>query len=67
MCDTIKKILKIVGIIAGICAAAAGIYYLVTKVIPCKSSVCDDDDESDYVSCSCCDVDEPVQVEAKEA
>jgi hypothetical protein len=64
MCDTIKKIFKVVGILAAIAAAVAGIYYLVTKVIPCKSSV-DDDDESDYVSCSCCDIDDPVQVDAK--
>lgn len=64
MCDTIKKIFKVIGILAAIAAAVAGIYYLVTKVIPCKSSV-DDDDESDYVSCSCCDIDDPVQVETK--
>lgn len=64
MCDTIKKIFKVVGILAAIAAAVVGIYYLVTKVIPCKSSV-DDDDESDYVSCSCCDIDDPVQVDAK--
>lgn len=64
MCDTIKKIFKVIGILAAVAAAIAGIYYLVTKVIPCKSSV-DDDDESDYVSCSCCDIDDPVQVETK--
>ena len=64
MCDTIKKILKIVGIIAAIAAAVAGIYYVVTKVLPCKNKV-EEDDQSDYVSCSCCDIDDPVQVEAK--
>ena len=64
MCDTIKKVLKIVGIIAAIAAAVAGIYYVVTKVIPCKNKV-EEDDQSDYVSCSCCDIDDPVQVEAK--
>lgn len=61
MCDTIKKILKIVGIIAAIAAAVAGIYYVVTKVLPCKNKV-EEDDQSDYVSCSCCDIDDPVQV-----
>ncbi|MBR5263015.1 MAG: hypothetical protein IKV49_04250 [Clostridia bacterium] len=63
MCDTLKKILKIVGIIAAIAAVAAGIYYVVTKVLPCKNKV-EDDDQSDYVSCSCCDIDDPVIVEA---
>ena len=62
MCDTLKKILKIVGIIAAIAAVAAGIYYVVTKVLPCKNKV-EDDDQSDYVSCSCCDIDDPVIVE----
>lgn len=64
MCDKIKKILKIVGIIAAIAAAIVGIYYVVTKLIPCKNKV-EEDDQSDYVSCSCCDIDDPVQVEAK--
>ena len=61
MCDTIKKVLKIVGIIAAIAAAVAGIYYVITKVLPCKNKV-EEDDQSDYVSCSCCDIDDPVQV-----
>ena len=64
MCDKVKKILKIVGIIAAIAAAVAGIYYVVTKLIPCKNKV-EEDDQSDYFSCSCCDIDDPVQVEAK--
>jgi len=64
MCDKIKKILKIVGIIAAIAAAIVGIYYVVTKLIPCKNKV-EEDDKSDYVSCSCCDIDDPVQVDAK--
>ena len=64
MCDKIKKILKIVGIIAAIAAAIAGVYYLVTKVLPCKNKV-EEDDKCDYVSCSCCDIDDPVQVDAK--
>ncbi len=63
MCDTLKKILKVIGIIAAVAAVAAGIYYVVTKVLPCKNKV-EDDDQSDYVSCSCCDIDDPVQVEA---
>lgn len=62
MCDTIKKVLKIVGIIAAIAAAVAGIYYVVTKVLPCKNKV-EEDDQSDYVSCSCCDIDDPVKVD----
>ncbi len=63
MCDTLKKVLKIVGIIAAIAAAGVGIYFLVTKVLPCKNKV-EEDDQSDYVSCSCCDIDDPVPVEA---
>ena len=64
MCDVIKKIFKVVGILVAIAGAVAGMYYLVTKVLPCKNEVADDD-ESDYVSCSCCDAEEPVEVEAK--
>lgn len=64
MCDKIKKVLKVIGIIAAIAAAVAGIYYVVTKLIPCKNKV-EEDDQSDYVSCSCCDIDDPVQVDAK--
>lgn len=64
MCDKVKKILKIVGIISAIAAAVVGIYYVVTKLIPCKNKV-EEDDQSDYVSCSCCDIDDPVQVDAK--
>ena len=47
MCDVIKKIFKVVGILVAI-----------------KNEVADDD-ESDYVSCSCCEAEEPVEVEAK--
>ena len=57
MCDVIKKIFKVVGILVAIAGA-------VTKVLPCKNEVADDD-ESDYVSCSCCEAEEPVEVEAK--
>jgi hypothetical protein len=64
MCDTLKKILKVVGIIAAIAAVAAGIYLVVTKLLPCKNKV-EEDDQSDYVSCSCCDIDDPVPVDAQ--
>jgi hypothetical protein len=58
MCDVIKKIFKVVGILVAIAGAVAGVYYLVTKVLPCKNEVADDD-ESDYVSCSCFEDEEP--------
>lgn len=64
MCDTLKKILKVVGIIAAIAAVSAGIYLVVTKLLPCKNKV-EEDDQSDYVSCSCCDIDDPVPVDAQ--
>lgn len=64
MSDKMKKVLKVIGIIAAIASVIVGVYYLVTKVIPYKSSV-SEDDESDYVSCSCCDIDDPVQVNAE--
>lgn len=54
--DTIKKIFKIVGIIAAIAAAIAGIYVLVKKLCEKKCVKCEDDKEN-YVSCSCCDAD----------
>ena len=43
MCDVIKKILKVVGILVAIAGAIAGIYYLVTKVLPCKNEVADEE------------------------
>lgn len=64
MCDKMKKVLKVIGIIAAIATVIVGIYYLVTKVLPCKNSV-SEDEETDYVSCSCCDIDDPVQVNAE--
>ena len=54
--DTVKKIAKIVGIIAAIAAAIAGIYVLVTKLCAKKSEKCVDEKEN-YVSCSCLDAD----------
>lgn len=62
MCDTLKKIFKVVGIIVAIAGAIAGIYMVVTKLLPC-SNPDDEDDECNYVSCSCFD-DEP-EAEAK--
>ncbi len=50
--DTFKKVLKIIGIIAAIAGAAAGIYFAVTKIMDCKKCT---DSEENYVSCSCCD------------
>lgn len=59
MCDKIKKILKVIGIIAAIAGAIAGVYYLITNVLPCKNGA--EDESEDYVSCSCCD-EEAVEV-----
>lgn len=64
MCDFLKKLFKIIGILVAVAGAVAGIYYVVTKVLPCKNEV-PEDDESDYVSCSCCDAEEPVEVSAE--
>ena len=36
MCDTLKKIFKIVGIIAAIAGAAAGVYMLIKKFCPIR-------------------------------
>ena len=51
MCDTFKKILKIVGIIAAIAGAAAAVYMLIKKFCPKCNPL--EDDKCDYVSCSC--------------
>lgn len=51
MCDTLKKIFKIVGIIAAIAGAAAGVYMLIKKFCPKCNPL--EDDKCDYVSCSC--------------
>jgi len=48
--ETFKKVLKIIGIIAAIAAAVAGVYLLVTKLLERKNS---EPGEVDYVSCSC--------------
>ena len=51
--ECIKKILKVVGIIAAIAAAVAGVYYAITKIKEKKAL--DENEEECYVSCSCCD------------
>ncbi len=51
MC-TLKKVLKIVGIIAAVAGAIAGIYFAVTKIMDRKNCV---DSEENYVSCTCDD------------
>ena len=53
MCDTIKKILKIVGIIAAIAGVAVAVYTLVKKFCPKCCCKANEDDSCDYVSCSC--------------
>ncbi len=60
--DALKKVLKIIGIITAVAAAAAGIYFAVTKIMERKKEC---DDEENFVSCSCLD-DEPVESEAPE-
>ena len=62
MCDTWKKVLKIVGIIAAVAAAAAAVYFLVMKLKEKKALGGGDDDLESFVSCSCLD-DEPILVE----
>ena len=52
MCDTLKKIAKIVGIIVAIAGACAAIYVLIKKFCPCckKDPLCEEG--CDYVSCA---------------
>lgn len=54
--DTIKKVLKVLGVIAVIAGAVAGVYVLVKKLCEKKNAKCEDDKEN-YVSCSCLDAD----------
>jgi hypothetical protein len=61
MCDKLRKVLKIVGVIAAVAAAAAAVYFLVKKLREKKTLAGGDDVES-FVSCSCLD-DEPIVVE----
>ncbi|MDR1464796.1 MAG: hypothetical protein LBJ11_05800 [Oscillospiraceae bacterium] len=60
MCDTIKKILKVVAIIVAIAAAGAAVYVVVKKVLDKKKAKAEDLES--YVACSCLD-DEPIPVE----
>ncbi|MDD6021777.1 MAG: hypothetical protein ACI4GA_04005 [Acutalibacteraceae bacterium] len=54
--DTIKKIFKVLGVLAAVAAFAAGVYTLVKKL--CDKKCCKgEDDKENYVSCSCCDAD----------
>ena len=48
-----KKALKIVGIILGVAAVAAGVFFAVKKIKEKKAV--EAGDEENYVSCSCCD------------
>lgn len=50
--DCIKKFLKVIGIIAAIAAAIAGIYFAITKIKEKKDAA--ENEEECYVSCSCC-------------
>ena len=50
-----KKLLKVIAIIAAIAGVAAAVYAAVTKYMNKKQTV--GDDEENYVSCSCCDDD----------
>ncbi len=51
--ETLKKVLKVIGIIAAIAGVAAGIYFAVKKFLEKKNSTADC--EENYVSCSCCE------------
>ena len=50
-----KKVLKVLGIIATIAAAAAAIYVLINKIK--EKTAPQGYDEDNYVSCSCLDED----------
>ena len=49
----VKKILKVVGIIAAIAGVAAAVYFAVKKYLDKKNQAADC--EENYVSCSCCE------------
>ncbi len=51
--DCIKKVLKVVGIIAAVAGIAVGIYFAVKKILEKKNAAADC--EENYVSCSCCE------------
>ena len=54
--DTVKKIVKVLAVIAAFAAAAYGIYVAVTKLIE-KKNAKEEDSRENYVSCSCFDAD----------
>lgn len=54
--DTLKKVLKVIGIITAIAAAIVGVYYAVTKLIE-KKNAKDAESIENYVSCSNFDAD----------
>lgn len=54
--DTLKKIFKVLGIIAAVAGVIAGVYVLVKKLCEKKNAKCEDEKEN-YVSCSCLDAD----------
>ena len=49
-----KKVLKVIGIIAAVAGAIFGVYVIVKKYVDSKKVVIGSDAEN-YVSCSCCD------------
>ena len=49
-----KKVLKVIGIIAAVAGAIFGVYVIVKKYVDSKKVVIGNDAEN-YVSCSCCD------------
>lgn len=48
-----KKVLKVIGIIAAVAGAIFGVYVIVKKYVDSKKVVIGNDAEN-YVSCSCC-------------
>ena len=53
--DTLKKILKVVGIILAVAGVIAGVYFAVKKYLEKKNAKADC--EENYVSCSCMEAD----------
>ena len=49
-----KKVLKVIGIIAAVAGAIFGVYVIGKKYVDSKKVVIGNDAEN-YVSCSCCD------------
>ena len=50
---SMKKVLKVLAIVAAIAGAAAAVYFAVTKFMEKKQKI--GNTEENYVSCSCCD------------